>query len=402
MRVNAISTLGRGLLVVGLSLWTVVDVADGIDDHAAWARCHVLATLQSSGSNRSTAQAWHERRVVLQLSLLRGMSLWPLPERSPPHPLMHSRRDYDGYTVENVALESMPGFYCTGNLYRPLGRYPCCPAVLCPHGHFPLGRYEPDQQILCAALARMGVVVFSYSMVGFNDAQQTTHADAYVLGLQTWNSIRAVDFLSGLPEVDARRIGVVGVSGGGSQALLLAAVEDRISVSAPLEIVYPWSWFSPACPCETGLPLPPPLERPAMDQTNAIELAAIAAPRPQLFVSCDLNHDGDGPDPTQDFPTVGLPFIEQVYRLMGCAERVHSIYLVHERHAAGPRLRKAVYDFLAQTWGLSERDENQIRLEQPEELSVFNRRYPLPPHALHGRQEVDKAFLGLKRPQPCQ
>jgi hypothetical protein len=234
-------------------------------------------------------------------------------------------------------------------------------------------------------------------MVGYNEARQTTHDDPCVLGLQTWNSIRAVDFLSQLPDVDARRIGVIGVSGGGTQALLLAALDDRISLSAPLEIVYPWSWFSAACRCETGPPIATAWDRPAMDQTNAIELAAIAAPRPQLFVSCDINQDRNGPDPTREFPNVGLPFIEQVYRLMGCVDHVHSVYLAHESHAEGPRLRKAVYDFLAQTWGLLKRSEDKIRIEQPEELEVFNSRSPLPPHALHGSQEVDKAFLSLER-----
>jgi hypothetical protein len=69
--------------------------------------------------------------------------------------IVHSRREYDGYSVENVALETMPGFFCTGNLYRPLKQDRPGPGILCPHGHFkPLGRMRPEQQIRCAQFAK--------------------------------------------------------------------------------------------------------------------------------------------------------------------------------------------------------------------------------------------------------
>jgi hypothetical protein len=147
----------------------------------------------------------------------------------------------------------------------------------------------------------MGAVVFSYSMVGWQDSQQTDHKDPLVLALQTWNSIRVVDYLCNLPEVDPKRIGVTGASGGGTQTFFLTAVDDRIFVSVPVVIVYPWSWFSHACNCETGMPV---MRSP---ETNAIELAAVAVPRPQLIISCGLASAGNPhKDPTHDFPTTGL------------------------------------------------------------------------------------------------
>ena len=98
------------------------------------------------------------------------------------------------YRVANVAFESLPGFFVTGNLYRPV--QPPAPGaahagMLCPHGHFPGGRFRPDMQRRCAALARMGAVAFAYDMVGWGESRQVDHNhDPYVLTLQCWNSMR--------------------------------------------------------------------------------------------------------------------------------------------------------------------------------------------------------------------
>jgi hypothetical protein len=179
----------------------------------------VRQQLHQSRTKYATADAWAQRRSELRTEFLKGARLWPLPDRPPVKAIVHSRREYGDYSVENVALETLPGFYCTGNLYRPLGRKDLGPAILCPHGHFqPLGRMREEQQIRCAHFARMGATVFSYSMVGWQDSQQTTHDDPLVLALQTWNSIRAVDYLTSLERVDPNRVGVTGASGGGTQS----------------------------------------------------------------------------------------------------------------------------------------------------------------------------------------
>ena len=215
----------------------------------------VLAHLARSQEKYSSAEAWAKRRAELREEFLKGAKLWPLPERLPLQAIIHSRREHGSYSVENVALETMPGFYCTGNLYRPLKRQQSGPAILCPHGHFkPLGRMRDEQQMRCAQFARMGATVFSYSMVGWQDSLQTTHDDPLVLALQTWNSLRAVDFVASLDGVDPQRIGVTGASGGGTQTFFLALVDDRIKVSAPVVIVYPWA-APEGCRCEGGMPV---------------------------------------------------------------------------------------------------------------------------------------------------
>lgn len=357
----------------------------------------VLEQLQTSREKYRTAEKWSERREELRREFLIGARLWPLPERPPVKAIVHGRREHGDYAVENVALETLPGFYCTGNLYRPLGRKDLGPAILCPHGHFrPLGRYRENHQIRCAHLARMGATVFSYSMVGWQDSQQTTHDDPLVLALQTWNSLRVVDFLTGLERVDAERVGITGASGGGTQTFFLALIDERIKASAPLVIVYPWT-APQGCLCEGGLPVM------QAAGTNAIELAAAAAPRPQLLISV-------GNDPTQKFPEIGFPFIQHMYQVAGAKTAVKNIHYADEAHDFGPSKRRDVYAFFAQHLNMKRNafnpagerevhdlelipeDLSRIKIETPQQLAAFNAAHPLPDHAVQGSQAVDGAF----------
>ena len=193
-----------------------------------------LARFAQSYSN---LQQWKARAKNIRQGILRGAELTPLPEKHPLNPIIRGKRLHDGYMVENVAFESLPGVFVTGNLYRPRqGRGPF-PAVLCTHGHGPQSIFAAYHQKRCATLARMGAVVLSYSMVGYGEWKNAgwEHRIPKVLKLQLWNSIRAVDFLLTLEDVDPKRIAVTGESGGGTQSFLLTAVDDRIAVSIPVK-----------------------------------------------------------------------------------------------------------------------------------------------------------------------
>lgn len=356
----------------------------------------ILQQLEQARTKYATAEAWTARRQELRTEFLKGAGLWPLPSRPPVVAIVHSRREYGDYSVENAAVETFPGFYCTGNLYRSIGRKDLSPIILCPHGHLPpLGRFHAEQQIACAHLARMGATVFSSSMVGWQDSRQTTHDDPRVLALQTWNSIRVLDYLTSLPRVDPQRVGISGVSGGGTQTLFLTLVDDRVKVSAPVAILDP-AVAPEGCRCEGLLAV----MRPA--RTTAMELAAAAAPRPQLFVSVGEH------DPTRDLPTIGLPFLRHVYGLTGAAEKLVAAELAEEGHNLGPAMRRLVYEFFAahlplepnrflaldktQANPLWVEDLTKIRIEAPEQMEAFNAAHPLPPHALSGSAAVGAAF----------
>jgi len=332
----------------------------------------------------STAQQWQQRAAKIRSQILSGLGLDPLPWRTSLNPIIQNQRRYDGYTVDSVAFESLPGFFVYGSLYRPIGGPDRQAGILCPHGHWrgpDGGRFRPDHQNRCATLARMGATVFSYDMVGFGDSQYLgwDHDHPQALKMQTWASIRAVDFLESLGNIDADRIAVTGGSSGGTQSFLLTAIDDRIDVCVPVVMVS--AHFFGGCDCESGAPihLTPDLE------TNNVEIAATCAPRPLMLVSV-------GGDWTKNTPEVEFPYIQNVYRLLGKPSRVENVHLPDEGHGYEFKKRQAVYPFLVEhlrldnsrVWDVqtAEFDESGNTIETVETMRVFGDADPLPEHAV--------------------
>lgn len=310
---------------------------------------------------------WEKRKAELKELVLNSAGLWPEPEKTPLNARVFDERQGDGFRVAKVYFESLPGYLATGNLYRPASGSGPFPAVVSPHGHWEYGRLTNSEAGSvpgrCIDLARMGFVVFSIDMVGYNDSLQLPHdpgksraqlkADSPLPydqrvfqadfdfpqaalygfslgGLQVWNAVRAVDFLSGLPEVDPERIGATGASGGATQTLLLMAVDDRIKAAAPVNII--GARKHPGCRCENF----PGLWR----DTTTIELAATFAPKPLLLPSATE-------DPwTNSFPERELPIFEKYYGLYGAEENVHNVH-IEAGHNYNAETRAAVYEWFA-------------------------------------------------------
>ncbi|MGB0762102.1 MAG: alpha/beta hydrolase family protein, partial [Rubripirellula sp.] len=272
-----------------------------------------VAQLKRMATTYSNLEQWQDRAAAIREQILTGAKLMPLPARTPLNAIIHKKRDYRGYTVESAAFEARPGFYVYGNLYRPLGKEGPFPAILCPHGHATGragGRLRPDQQHRCATLARMGAVVFSYDMIGFGESLHHgwDHKHNQALTLQTWGSIRAIDFVQELEDVDDDRIGVTGCSGGGTQTFLLTAVDNRVTVSVPVVMVS--AHFFGGCHCESGMPI----HKTEQLETNNAEFAALAAPRPLKLISV-------GGDWTKNNPKVEYPFIRNIYNYYGATAK---------------------------------------------------------------------------------
>jgi len=290
----------------------------------------------------SSRTAWEERRAFLRRQVLVSAGLLPMPEKSPLHAQIFGRIEEKDYSIEKVLIETWPGFYLGGNLYRPRDGKAKHPGVLNPHGHWPYGRLENEPLYsgpsFGISLARQGYVAFAYDMIGYTDTVQTPHQFGNAeqrlwsfgpLGLQLWDSIRALDFLQSLNDVDAQRVGIAGASGGGTQAFLLAAVDDRIQFAAPVNMVSAMMQGGDLCENAPGLRI----------NTSNVEIAALFAPKPMLLVSGTR-------DWTRNVPKEEFPAIRRIYSLYGKGDDVDVVQIDAE-HNFNQQSREAVYRFFA-------------------------------------------------------
>ena len=166
--------------------------------------------------------AAHRRQ--LQEALLECVGLKPLPERPPLDVHASAPLDHPWCTVQRVWYQLWPEVYTSALLYLPktYAERPA-PAMLCPHGHWDVGHAHPDVQKRCLNFARLGYVVLSPTQNHYEDLDLGISHQT----LMIWTNMRALDYLDSLPEVDGRRIGVAGESGGGLQTQMIVALDPR-------------------------------------------------------------------------------------------------------------------------------------------------------------------------------
>ncbi len=352
-------------------MWTRADDPAAVADARAGTCRHINKTYETW--SYASKEEWLERAAHLKRHILVSCGLYPRPEKTPLKPKRFGRIDRDTYSVEKVYFESWPGFYVTGNLYLPRSGKGPSPAVLCPHGHWGQGRFtyegEPRGGVPPRAitLAKLGCVVFTYDMVGFGDSKkQMGHSIAgndnelwgtNLMKLQLWNSIRSIDFLKSLSFVDPERIACTGASGGGTQTFILMAVDGRIKVAAPVNMVS--AFMQGGCECENA-----PLLR--LDTINP-EIAGLMAPRPLLMVSAT----GDW---TSHTPEVEYPMVRSIYKHFGAEDRVKNVH-VDGPHNYNRASREAMYNFFL-NWFLKENREKPyteppFTIEKRDDLSVW-------------------------------
>jgi hypothetical protein len=342
-----------------------------------------------------TKSAWEARKQELRRQILFSAGLWPMPEKTPLNPLVTGKVEGSDYTIENVAIETRPGFYLCGNLYRPKGKRGPFPAIANPHGHWSNGRLEMQADVpkadpsgkmgegrgnlvaIGVNLARQGFVVFAYDMAGYNDTTQASHKFAgnldswlwgvSLFGLQTWNSIRVLDYLESLPYVDKKRLGATGASGGGTQTFILSAIDDRVKVAVPVNMIS--ASMQGGCLCENGPGL--------RVGTDNVEVGAMFAPKPLLLVAAT----GDW---TKNNPSEEWPAIKRVYDLYGTGDKT-AVKQFNYQHNYNVESREAMYAWFGK-WFLKDDNAEHFR-ERPFEvdvkaLRVWTAAHPMPSNAM--------------------
>lgn len=292
-----------------------------------------------------SVEEWQARRAFVRERLRLAACLPWMPEKKTLSPEIWGEFEQGGVLISKVRFESLDGLSVTGNIYRPAGEDGMLPGILAPHGHWDWGRLEEEEQCsvvrCCLKLARLGFVVFSYDMIGYCDNSNYAHTWPVSLlrrggldgvspfMLQTWNSIRALDFICGLPYVDAERIGITGASGGATQTWILSALDERIKVLAPAVMLS--LHYQGGCACEEG-----PLLR--LHGLTSFDIAAASAPKPLLLTAT-----------TRDWTNLNLryelPKMRQVYDLFGKSDLV-SCYQQDTGHNYNCVSREQIYAFL--------------------------------------------------------
>lgn len=351
-----------------------------------------------------SAELWRSRAEAVRTQMKVALGLWPMPPKTELNLERVGQQKFDDYQVTGVRFESMPGFYVTGSLYEPVGKEGPFPGVLCPHGHWPDGRFyeagdvraqiesgaellieaaKNPMQARCVQLVRMGCVVLQIDMLGYADSQQLSfelvhrfskqrpemnsherwgffspQAESHlqsVMGLQIWNCIRSLDVLESLSSVDKSRLAVTGASGGATQTMIVGAIDPRIAAVFPAVMVS--TAMQGGCTCENCTLL--------RVGTGNVEFAALFAPKPQGLTSAD--------DWTVEFETKGYPDLKKLYALLGAEEKVHLTARTEFGHNYNAVSRKAMYELLNQEFELNASiEERPYQRLTEKELTVWN------------------------------
>jgi len=307
---------------------------------------------------------WEDRREELLQVLL--AALGGLPEdRCDLEPQVHGTIKRDGYTIERLSFQSLPDVHVTANLYLPKrrGRKP---GVVLPCGHSDNGKAYTTYQNAAIGLARRGFVVLCYDPVGQGERVEYRSAaghPAYGIGVyehthlgnqcvlagdnllryMVWDSIRAVDLLCSRPEVDPARIGCCGCSGGGTNTLFAAALDERIQAAVPVcyvtDLLSRWRTFMIADAEQN-------LFGQVAEGLDHAEVCMLIAPRALRIGAAEQDF----------FPLEGaratVERARRVYDLFGASDHLSLVETPGEHGFSAP-MRQAAFEWLCQCLGMT-------------------------------------------------
>lgn len=339
----------------------------------------LLAWLSAKYANR---EEWEVRAREVKADALKILALDRFERGLATNPQIFISKEvkHDGYSTQNFALETLPGLYACGTIYAPLakGKHPL---IVSPAGHWPEARYRPDQQYRMATFARMGAVAVDVDIVAWGESELqlgiAAHTAPYAMQLQVlWSKVVTDWIIATRKDLDTSRMAATGGSGGGTHTLMLALVDNRFNVLAP--VVHLVSHFDGGCPCESGRPVALAAGGSAMPEL----LAAVMAPKPVITVS-------DGGDWTRTYPTLEQPYLHRIWGFYNAQHNLRNAHFEQERHDYGPNKRMAVYRFFADHLGLNFEavDESKVVLQPHEALQSFGG--VLPEGAIRSAAELE-------------
>jgi cephalosporin-C deacetylase-like acetyl esterase len=310
-------------------------------------------------------------------------SFGPEPERSPLNARVTRVVEREAYRIENVIFESRPNFFVTGNLYLPKNSPLPAPGVIGVCGHSANGKAEKAYQSFVQSLARRGYVALIIDPIGQGERLQyvdeklkprrgvgvSEHLYAgnqqFLVGeffgaWRAWDGIRALDYLLTRPEVDPRRVGVTGNSGGGTLTTWLAGLDQRWSMAAPSCFVTTFRRnLENELPADTEQCPPKAL---ALGLDHADFLAAMA-PRPVLILAKERDYfDVRG-------SMEAYERLKRLYTLLGAPDNV-GLFIGPTEHGYSQENREAMYAWFHRAAGIDQPGkEPELSLESDETLT---------------------------------
>ena len=330
----------------------------------------------------SNLQDWEQRKLTIRTFIAKKTGIDFSKQAEVINCLETNVADMGSYLVKNVYWQTLNNYYVAGNIYLPKVIDGKIPAVMMPHGHFVNDRFYDDNNQLAPSLAKLGCMAVTYDMVGKGEDKETPHDNKYNNGILLHNSIRILDFIYTLNYVDKNRIAVTGASGGGSQTMLLSAMDNRITAAIPVCMLS--AHFHGGCLCEMGLNY---FKGKGFETTTA-EIAAMFAPKDMLVVSI-------GTDWTKNTPNIEFPYLQEVYGLYRAKDKVKNAHFAKEEHDYGPSKRTAAIEFLSDLFKLdiSKYNEAENIIPSIESLRSYTEKYPKPADAFTNPKEIFAQML---------
>jgi dienelactone hydrolase len=334
------------------------DVADQLPQLLRGAAEQALAQQNDRKATLTTVAQFEAHRARGRANFLAAIG--GLPERTGPlNPQCTGVIERQGYRIEKLIYESLPGFYVTALLYVPAQAETPAPAVIFVHGHHDVGKAAPEYQAVCIDLARNGFFVLAVDPPGQGERKQSydpvsrtlriphcTDEHTY-LGLQfviggaslarhfVWDVMRGIDYLETRPEIDASRIGITGNSGGGTQTSFLMMAEPRLAAAVPCTFIMTLASY-----LKTGQPQDSEqiVRGCFVDGPDHDDYLTLMAPKPVLVGAAAYDF----------FPLEGtLEAVQRakaIYQLYNAEEKI-DLAVAPTGHTYGPHLREAAVNW---------------------------------------------------------